>query len=85
MPNYILQTGDVDLKGTEKEGTAGRSIYGRTFADEDMKKLLHDRPGVLSMANRGEHTNSSQFMIIVDDEGCDWRTFHVSLFCDCAD
>lgn len=73
MPGYIVQSGDVDYKGTAKEGRGGRSVFGPTFADEDLDKLLHDKAGVLSMANKGPHTNGSQFMIIVDEEGCDWR------------
>lgn len=75
IPGYIVQTGDVEHKGTKREGNGGRSIYGRSFADEDLKKLGHDKAGILSMANRGPHTNSSQFMIITDPEGADWRKF----------
>lgn len=75
VPGFIVQTGDVDHKGTSKEGKGGRSIYGPTFADENLNMLSHDKPGVLAMANRGPHTNGSQFMIITDEEGCEWRKF----------
>lgn len=71
----MLQTGDVELKTKRKEGRGGVSIYGRSFADENLDQLTHDGYGVVSMASSGPHTNNSQFMIIVDPEGTDWCTF----------
>lgn len=57
--SFMIQGGDPT--GTGKGGT---SIWGKNFQDEFDGPLTHDARGIMSMANKGKNTNSSQFFII---------------------
>jgi peptidyl-prolyl cis-trans isomerase-like protein 2 len=55
----MMQTGDPS--GT---GRGGKSFFGHPFGDEYYKsKLSHDARGILSMANKGKDTNTSQLYV----------------------
>lgn len=57
--NFMIQGGDPT--GT---GKGGQSIWAKNFADEFDGPATHDARGIVSMANKGKNTNSSQFFIL---------------------
>lgn len=58
IKGFMIQGGDPT--GT---GRGGQSIWGKPFNDEFDGPEKHDKRGVLSMANKGKNTNTSQFFI----------------------
>ncbi|TLS23051.1 uncharacterized protein PpBr36_06008 [Pyricularia pennisetigena] len=56
--NFMIQGGDPT--GT---GRGGSSIWGKNFDDEFDGPRTHNARGIMSMANKGKNTNSSQFFI----------------------
>jgi len=57
--NFMIQGGDPT-----GSGRGGESIWKKPFVDEFAQSpLTHDGRGVISMANKGKNTNTSQFFV----------------------
>ncbi len=70
----LIQTGDEktkDLSKIDEWGTGGRSIWEKGFEEEinSSNPLYREgyKKGMVVMANRGPHTSTSQFMILLKD------------------
>ncbi|KAI4288299.1 MAG: hypothetical protein L6R35_002436 [Caloplaca aegaea] len=59
-PGFMIQTGSPANQGPK----VSTSIYGSLFEDEIRPSLRHNARGIVSMANKGPHTNGSQFFIL---------------------
>lgn len=61
VSNFLCQSGAFVTPSGRKGGC---SVYndGGYFEDEDFR-ILHDKPGIVSMANAGPDRNGSQFFI----------------------
>jgi len=58
VPTFMIQAGDPT--GT---GSGGESAFHTPFGDEFENRLTHSCRGILSMANSGPNSNTSQFFI----------------------
>jgi len=58
IKGFMIQGGDP-----AGLGKGGESIWGGNFADKFHPNNVHDKRGMLSMANSGPGTNASQFFI----------------------
>jgi len=65
VKNGWIQGGDL----VEGKGNNGWSIYGEIFNDENYS-VLHTKRGMVGMANKGRHSNSSQFYFTL--QPCPW-------------
>ncbi len=72
IKNFMIQGGDPT-----ESGRGGESIWKKDFADEYKNKTFN-KPGVLAMANRGPHTNGSQFFITTAQTP--WLNGHHTIF-----
>ena len=59
----MVQVGDPLTKNPDMEARWGTGDPGYQIADEFHPELVHDKAGIVSMANSGPNTGGSQFFI----------------------
>jgi cyclophilin family peptidyl-prolyl cis-trans isomerase len=64
VPNFVVQSGDPTFAPNKADDAEGHPF---SFPDVFVPGLHHDAAGVLSMANAGPDTNSSEFFITLRD------------------
>ncbi|CAL1546855.1 unnamed protein product [Lymnaea stagnalis] len=65
VKNGWIQGGDL----YQGRGNGGESVFGPVFEDENFV-IKHNERGIVGMANKGRHTNGSQFYITL--QPCPW-------------
>ena len=63
IKDFMVQTGDPLSKDVSKQAMWGTGGSDDVIKDEFVPELRHDKKGLLSMANSGPNTGSSQFFI----------------------
>lgn len=63
IPNFMAQVGDPLTRDVNREAMWGTGGAGYTIPDEFSSELKHDSAGIVSMANSGPNSGSSQFFI----------------------
>ncbi|KAF2189759.1 cyclophilin-like protein [Zopfia rhizophila CBS 207.26] len=63
IPNFMVQTGSPASDPKSKSSTSIYETPNQLFEDEIRPALRHNARGIVSMANKGPHTNGSQFFI----------------------
>ena len=64
IEGFMCQGGDIIFE----DGRGGESIYGKKFADEKPGLAIPHVRGVVSMANSGKNTNTSQFFFAFSEQ-----------------
>lgn len=59
VPNGWIQGGDI----FQSRGDCGECVFGGGVFEDENFAIPHSRRGILGMANKGRHTNGSQFYI----------------------
>lgn len=63
IPDFMAQVGDPLTRDPSKQALWGTGSAGYTIPDEFSPELKHDSEGIVSMANSGPNTGSSQIFI----------------------